>query len=372
VTRPGRALLVVLVALVASSCAVKATVDVQVHENGSGVVRLLVDADAEAVRAAESGGVPLEQAVRLDDLDAGGWTVGAWTRADDGSASIVLTKPFETPEQVADIIREASGDNGPLRLAASRESGLLATKYGVAGKVDLENVSTGVPTDTELLTNLSAQSVDPTVIDQQLLAQLKASFALKVVVRLPGAAPQTITAKPGAVTPVGASASVRNTARLLFLLAALGLVVLAVVLWRRDGRPRRRRAAPRPPAKRPPARDRPKPGPGQLEGPRRRPGRPPIPHPHEEPHGPHDPRPHVPEPHLPHEEPHRGPHDPRPHVPEPHLPHEEPVRAPHDPRPNVPQPRPQPNRPQPGPPGPPGRPRPGAPPPPRRRPGPPT
>ena len=42
---------------------VDATIDVRVHEDGSGVVRLLVDADAEAVKAAESGGVPLEQAV---------------------------------------------------------------------------------------------------------------------------------------------------------------------------------------------------------------------------------------------------------------------------------------------------------------------
>ena len=357
-----RALLVVVI-VVAAGCSVDATLDVRVRENGSGVVRLMVDADAEAVSAAESGGVPLEQAVRLDDLTDGGWEVGVWARAEDGSASIVLTRPFESPEQVEGIIREASGDSGPLRLTASRATGFLATDYGVAGKVDLENVTTGVPTDTELLANLSAQAVDPAVIDQQLLAQLKASFGLRVVVRLPGEAPQTFAAEPGAVTPVDAVASVRNMRRLLFLGAALVLAIAAIVLWVRGGRPRPRRR-PKPPARpRPPVR--PKPGPGGLEGPPRRgPNRPPVPRPYMEPQGPHDPRPHVPQPHLPHEEQPHGPHDPRPHVPEPHLPHEEQPRGPHDPRPHDPRP----HVPQPRPTGPPNR-RPGPPPPPGRRPG---
>jgi hypothetical protein len=234
-----------------------------------------VHADSEAVKAAESGGLKLEQAVRLDDLASAGWVVGTWNRAKDGSASIVLTKRFSSPDAVAKIIAEASGKNGPLKdVRATRDRGFLATDYGVQGRADLGHVTTGVPTDPELLTNLSAQSVDPNVIDQQLLAQLKASFGLKIVVRLPGET-RTITAKPGATTPIDVSSSVRDTNRLLFFVAALGFGVLAVFLWIRGGR-RRPRAArgPRPP------------------GPR---------------------LPHVPKPHV--------PHVPKPHVPHPHLPH---------------------------------------------------
>lgn len=284
----ARVLLVAFVGLLAAGCSVDATLDVRVRENGSGVVRLLVEADAEAVRAAESGGVPLEDAVRLDDLGAGGWKVGAWIRAEDKSASIVLTRPFESPSQLEDIVREASGDSGPLSLSASRTTGFLATEYGVAGKVDLANVTTGVPTDEELLANLSAQSVDPAVIDQQLLAQLKSSFALEVVVRLPGKAPQRFNAQPGAITPVDAIASVRDMRRLSFFIAAGALAIAAVVLWIRGGKRRRRKPKPPPKQKaRPPAR--PKPGPGGLEGPPRR-----------GPHLPHVPKPHVPHPHLPH------------------------------------------------------------------------
>jgi hypothetical protein len=272
---------------------VSATVDVRVRENGSGVVRVLVEADDEAVRAAESGGLPLEQAVRLDDLDDADWNVGEWVRAEDGSATIELSKPFEDADQVAGILEEASGEDGPLDLRAGREVGFRATEYSLAGKVDLENVTTGVPTDPELLANLTAQSVDPNVIDQQLLAQLKGSFALRVVADLPGERPETIAAEPGAVTTVRASSSVQDSKRLIFLVAALLLVVLAIFLWIRGGRPRPRKKKPRP-----------KPGP--RNGPPRK----------------RVPRPHVPHPHLPEHMPRpRMPQNvPRPHIPHPHLP----------------------------------------------------
>lgn len=276
-----------------AGCEVSATVDVRVRENGSGVIRLLVDADASAVKAAESGGVPLEQAVRLDDLGAAGWEVGDWVRAEDGSASIVLSRPFESVDQVADIVEEASGPNGPLRgVRATREVGFLATKYGLTGDVDLANVTTGVPTDAELLANLTAQSVDPAVIDLQLLAQVKSSFALTIEARLPDAKPQKVVAKPGAVTQILLTSSVRDTKRLIFLVAALVLLLLAIVLWVRGGRPRRKRAP------------RPKPGP-RGGPPRKRVPRPHVPHPHMPDHLP---RPHVPK------------NVPRPHLPHPHLP----------------------------------------------------
>ena len=243
--RSSRGLLFVAVVLVvvAGGCKVDATVDVRVREDGSGVVRVLVTADAEAVKAVESGGVPLEQAVRLEDLVDAGWDVGAWARAEDGSATVVFSKPFGAPEDVAHILDEVSGEDGPLRgVRAAREAGFLATEYSVRGKVDLESVKTGVPTDEELVASLTAQGVDPNVIDQQLLAQLTSSFSLKIVVRLPGHAPITVEATPAEVTTVDASSSVRNTQRIVLLIAALGFAGLAVIVWRRAARRRRRRS----------------------------------------------------------------------------------------------------------------------------------
>ena len=51
-----------------------------------------------------------------------------WVRAADGSAQLVLTKPFSTPAQVAGIMREISGTTGPLRdVTVTRDRGLFST-----------------------------------------------------------------------------------------------------------------------------------------------------------------------------------------------------------------------------------------------------
>ena len=224
-----------------AGCKVDATVDVNVREDGSGVVRMSVVADAEAVRAVESGGVPLEQAVRLADLEAAGWAVTPWVRADDGSATLVLVNRFQNVSEVAQIFEDISGTEGPLRnVRATRERGLLSTEYAVKGSADLQNVKTGLPADQELLQSLAGQGVDVNVIDQQLLAQVKSSFGLKVVVRLPGEKPKTFEAVPEKVTAIDATSSVRDNDRLLFLVAAAGFALLAVLVWIRGGRRRRR------------------------------------------------------------------------------------------------------------------------------------
>jgi hypothetical protein len=270
-----------------AGCKVETTVHVNVREDGSGVVRLVVRADGEAVKAAESGGVPIEQAVRLSDVADAGFRVGTWTKADDGSATIVISRAFRSVSEVEGIVRALNGADGPLRgVRASRDRGLVATDYGVRGRIDLDAVTTGVNDDAELVARLQALGVDVAAIDTQLLAQVRSGFSLKVVVRLPDHAPVTFTPKGGATTAgVDASTQILDTERILFLAAAAGFLLLAVVVWLRGSR--RRRRPPRPP------------------GPPRR--RPQI-------HAPHVPRPHVPHPHVPH------PQLPHPHVPHPHLP----------------------------------------------------
>ena len=259
---------------------------VNVREDGSGVVRVVVRADAEAVKAAESGGTPIDQAVRLADIAEAGFDVGAWTKADDGSASIVISHRFRNVSEVEGIVRALNGADGPLpRIHATRDRGLVATDYAASGRIDLEAVTTGVNDDAELLARLQALGVDVAAIDAQLLAQIRSSFSLKVVVKLPDQKPVTFTPEEGATTAsVDASAQVLDTQRILFFAAAAGFVLLAVVVWVRGGTRRRRR-------------------PPRAPGPPRR--RPHLPHPHV-------PHPHVPHPHV--------PHVPHPHLPHPHLP----------------------------------------------------
>jgi hypothetical protein len=278
-----------LFALVLGACKVDTTVQVNVREDGSGVVRVVVRADAEAVTAAESGGVPIDQAVRLTDITDAGFDVGTWTKAEDGSATVVISRAFSSVSEVEGIVRALNGANGPLpKLRASRERGIYATDYGVTGRIDLDQVTTGVGDDSELLTRLQALGVDVAAIDAQLLAQIRSSFALKVVIRLPGQKPVTFTPKEGATTAtVDASTQILDTQRIIFFGAAVGFLLLAVVFWFRGGRRRRRRRAPArrsvepaaassAPARRPPPRGTP-PGQrarGRSPGASRPPGRP--------------------------------------------------------------------------------------------------
>gem|GEM_PF-1114499 len=288
---------VVALAVLLAGCKVDATVSVLVRPDGSGVVRVTVAADAEAVKAAESGGVVLEHAVRLGDLAHSGWTVGSWVKANDGSATIVLSHPFDSVDQVAGIVAGLTGKTGPLpSLRATRDAGLFSTEYAVTGRIDTSRASAGIAADPELVTKLAALGVDANVIDQQLRAQIQSSFTLKVVVKLPDQAAVTFAPKVGkdgsgrGIATVDASSSVRNTTRILFLVAAVGFAVLAILVWRR-GRRRRGRAgrgargrarpsppratraptprpdtAPAPPARRVP----PRPGPGGQTPPRGR------------------------------------------------------------------------------------------------------
>jgi hypothetical protein len=234
-----------VIALVVAGCKVETTVEVTVRENGSGVVRVIVTADAEAVEAVESGGTPIDQAVRLTDLEDAGFRVGSWEKAEDGSATAVISRSFRSVSEVAGIVAALNGEEGPLpELRATRERGLVATEYGVQGRIDLGAVTTGVADDAELLARLQALGIDVTTLDAQLLAQVQSSFALKVVVKLPDQPPRTFTPKEGTTTAsVDASAQILDTERIAFIGAAIGFLLLATVVWIRGGRRRRRRRA---------------------------------------------------------------------------------------------------------------------------------
>jgi hypothetical protein len=239
-------LVVVALAFVLAGCRVDTTVTVDVAEDGSGTVTLTVRLDGEAVRATESGGGTLEERVRLADLAGSGWQVGEWVRTPDGAATIELSKPFTAPDQVAGIVAEISGDQGPLRdVAAVRDRGLLATRYGVSGAIDLGAMQTGIGLDPELLASLAGQQVDVNAIDASLLQQIRDSLSLKVVVNLPNGT-TTVHGVADERVDIDASSSVRDGRRIAWILVAAGLLVVAAVVFF-GGRHSRRRARARAP-----------------------------------------------------------------------------------------------------------------------------
>lgn len=233
-------LVALAVALIAVACKVDTTVTITVRDDGSGTVRVTTALDPDAVKSAEARGGTLEDGVRLADLSQAGWTVAPWARAEDGSARLTISKPFDEPSQVAGIVEELSGTLGPLRdVTVTRDQGTFSTTYSADGTLDLANLQTDVAKDPDIVGSLLTQQVDVGVVDQALLADLRESLGVTVKLELPGAS-STVVGTMGQSTPIDESTSVLDTTRVVLVAVAVGLVVLAVVVLLWPGRRRRR------------------------------------------------------------------------------------------------------------------------------------
>jgi uncharacterized protein YceK len=237
-----RLLIVLFVCLLLAGCKVDTTVTVAVHDDGSGFVRINVALDAEAVQNAETGGGKLEDRVRLGDLDAAGWKVSPWKRAQDGSATLALRKDFTAADDVSGIFEELNGKDGPLRgVTLERDHNVLFTRYKLSGVADLSQLTAGVTADPELAAQLSGQRVDLTQIDQQLNQEIRDAFRLRIRLDLPGGS-KAFTPEPGKRVYLSTSTTELDTTRALLLLAAVVLGMLGIVLLvRGELRSRRRR-----------------------------------------------------------------------------------------------------------------------------------
>jgi hypothetical protein len=239
--RHARIALPLLLVLVVAGCKVDTTVTVDMHDDGSGVVHVDATLDPSAVQAAEVGGGKLQDRVRLGDLESAGWTVGPWRRKADGSASIRLSKSFDTPEDVSTIIDEISGTVGPLQhVTAVRDRGALATRYRLSGDIDLTKLHTGIASDSDLVGRLTGQQIDVAALDAALAQQLQDAVSVHVVARLPGRT-TSVRGEPGKNVAFSAQSKVLDTRRIVLLVIAAILLLVAVVVLLK-GRRRRRRA----------------------------------------------------------------------------------------------------------------------------------
>jgi hypothetical protein len=255
-----RAALAVLVLLLAvAGCRVRTEVDVQVAEDGSGVVTVAVGLDEDALDRVGR----LEDELRLDDLVATGWEVTEPALEADGLTWIRASKPFQTPEEAATVLAEVTGTDGPFRdVAVTRERSFARTRFGFEGTVDLSGGLEAF-SDEALATALDGVPLgeDVAAIEERIGAPLDEAFSLQVAVRLPGALSST-----NAPTRAGESAvweprlsdqgpvyltaesEVVRSRSVVFLAGAVlaAVAALAVALgfpWRRRRRARGRHAA---------------------------------------------------------------------------------------------------------------------------------
>ena len=217
-----------------------AHVEIDVHDDGSGTVRVTLDLDPDAVRTVEQHGGAIEEQVRLADLPDAGWSI-RWERADSGGARLHLRKEFGRAGDLATVVEQLDGADGPLRdVTLARDVGFFATRFRLAGTADLGAIGTGIVADPELVASLTNERVDVAALDRQLLGQLRDAFRLTVSVALPGDDARSFTVAPGEQTELASESSAPNWRRIGLLVAAGVLVVLAVVVLA-VGRHNRRR-----------------------------------------------------------------------------------------------------------------------------------
>jgi hypothetical protein len=236
-----RLLVVVAACVLLAGCKVDTTLTIDVRGDGGGSVRIRVALDADAVQNAQAGGGRLEDRVRLGDLQAAGWTVSPWRRAPDGSATLSLRKDFANAGELAGVVAEINGKDGPLRgVTLERDRGLLSTDYKVKGEADLSRLTAGVANDPQVVAQLTGQRVDVGQIDQRLAQQINDAFRLRIRFVFPGGKTAQVEPKPGKKVSLATSTTQFDTTRALLLAGAVVLGALGVVVLIR-GEVRRRR-----------------------------------------------------------------------------------------------------------------------------------
>jgi hypothetical protein len=226
-----------------------------VKENGSGAVTVRLGLDDDAVKQTPN----FQDAIRVADLTAHGWTVTGPVKETDGFTYFTATKPFANPDEAQKIFVEISGGKGPFHdFSITRSKSFARTKFGFKGTIDfgpgLESFS-----DTQLAQQLDGKPLGDEIkaIEQRLNDTLDNVFQFQVAVRLPGdvtsnapgqvangAVWQPRLSQSGAITLEATSTSTRWPTIIGVIVAVVcALLLLALLVIRLVVVSRRRRAS---------------------------------------------------------------------------------------------------------------------------------
>jgi hypothetical protein len=236
--RPRLLLLLVVVLVVVSGCRMELDVNVDVHDDGSGSVEVIVGLDPDAL--SRIGG-DLAAVLEVDDLVDAGWVVEEPSLEEDGYTRVRVRREFGTPEEAAEVFAQIASEDGPFQdFRVTRQTGFAETRYGFEGRVDFSGGLEALG-DEGIAAELDGEPIGQSVeeIEAQLGDSLSRLLQVRVRARLPGDVSSNATTKAdnGAVWQVGfgeggvdmdATGTERRWATLG--LAALGVVSLVVLL----------------------------------------------------------------------------------------------------------------------------------------------
>jgi hypothetical protein len=240
------------------ACRVRTDIGIDIKENGSGTVTVRIGLDDDAMKKAPN----FQQALKVDDLTARGWTVSGPAKETDGFTYFAAAKPFANSDEAKTVFAEISGEKGPFRdFTISRTRSFARTKFHFSGTVDF---SGGIQSfsDSELAQQLDGQPIgeDVKAIEARINDTLDNVFQIRIAVRMPGdvtsnAPGQAVNgakweprlSQPAAITLEASSTSTRwftIIGTVVAVVAALGIVVLVAARLILQLRRRRRRRTP--------------------------------------------------------------------------------------------------------------------------------
>lgn len=238
--------------LALSGCQLRTEINVSVAEDGSGTVEVALALDEDA-----AGRRPdLADELEVDDLVATGWEITGPTEEADGWTWIRASHDFGDPAEVAVLVDEIAGEDGPFQdFRLVRDDGFAETSFRFDGVVDFTGGLDAAVSDPELAETLEAEPIE--LLEERLGQAVDRMVQVQVAVRMPGSVDSNAATRasngavwrPSVVEPepvvLRASSTVTRTDRLVWtgvaVTAALVLLLLALV-WV-VGRRRRRTMA---------------------------------------------------------------------------------------------------------------------------------
>jgi hypothetical protein len=235
----GRLARIALLGLLLGACRLQLDVNVEVAEDGSGEVEVVVAVDRDGI---DRIGGDLDAVLATDDLEDAGWTIEGPDEETDGFTRVRFRKAFDDPDEASAIFEEIAGEEGPFQdFAVSHDSSLARTEWGFRGRVDF---SGGLEAfgDDELAAALDGEPLGQSVeeIEAQLGEALSRIIQVRVGVRLPGEVTSNATTKAenGALWQVSfgdgtvdmeANGEETRTATVVGIVVAIVCVVLLLV-----------------------------------------------------------------------------------------------------------------------------------------------
>jgi hypothetical protein len=221
--------LVVAGALVLGGCRVRAVVSVRVDGDGSGTVTVRVELDRDALRRLTGTADDLDDAVRLDGLQAAGWTIEPWEIDSRGGAALVLRAPFAGEAELVARLESLAGDGAEIDVELRRSRGVLRSRDRLEVALDTRRLGAGLASDPGVADALRAAGLPVDATDAALEAELRRSLRITLRLRVPGDRGRA-ELSPGDEVRVVASSSDIDYGRVVTLVVALAFGVLGLRL----------------------------------------------------------------------------------------------------------------------------------------------